>query len=109
MTMTNDRERPVEAAEYYETHDISQEMEGGAWERHEGKQPATAMSGFNTRLPTAVLNDARAIASARGMTTGAWIREAIEAAVTRQKAGDDLVPLSVLLAAAEEYHHRRAS
>lgn len=107
--MTNDSDRLAEAAEYYETHDISQEMEAGTWEDHEGKQPAAAMSGFNTRLPTTVLNDARAIARARGMTTGAWIREVIEAAVSKQKAGDDLVPMQVLLAAAEEYHHRRAS
>lgn len=83
-------------------------MESGTWERHEGKQPATAMSGFNTRLPTAVLNDARVIAQGRGMTTGAWIREVIEAAFSKQNEGDDLVPMSVLLAA-EEYHHRRAS
>lgn len=109
IIMTGDSDRLTEAAEYYETHDISQEMEAGTWERHEGKQPATAMSGFNTRLPTAVLNDARAIAQGRGMTTGAWIREVIEAAVSKQNAGDDLVPMSVLLAAAEEYHHRRAS
>jgi hypothetical protein len=39
------------------------------------------------------------------MATGAWIREA----VARQKAGDDLVPMSVLLAAVEEYQHRQAS
>jgi hypothetical protein len=107
--MTKDNDRLAETADYYETHDISQEMETGTWERHEGEQPAAAMSGFNTRLPTTVLNDARAIARARGMSTGAWIREVIEAAVTRHKTGDDLVPLSVLLAAAEEYHHRRAS
>jgi len=81
--MTNDGDRLAGAAEYYETRDISQEMEAGTWEHHEGKQPAGAMSGFNTRLPTAVLNDARAIARARGMTTGAWIREVIEAAVSR--------------------------
>jgi hypothetical protein len=107
--MTKDNDPLAETAEYYDTHDISQEMDKGAWERHDGEQPATAMSGFNTRLPTPILNDARAIARSRGMSTGAWIREAIEAAVTRHKAGDDLVPLSVLLAAAEEYHHRRAS
>jgi methylphosphotriester-DNA--protein-cysteine methyltransferase len=53
-------------------------------------------------------HDARAIARARGVTTGAWIREVIEAAVSKQKPGDDLVPMSVLLAA-EEYHQRRAS
>jgi hypothetical protein len=67
------------------------------------------MSGFNTRLPSGVLDDARAIARSRGMTTGSWIREVIEAAVARHKAGDELVPLSVLLAAAEEYRHRDAS
>lgn len=109
MTMTSDSDRLAEAADYYEAHDISAEMEAGTWERHEGKYPTAAMSGFNTRLPTAVLNDARAIARARGMTTGAWIREVIEAAVSKQKGGDDLVPMSVLLAAAEEYRHRRAS
>jgi predicted DNA binding CopG/RHH family protein len=99
----------AETAEYYDTHDISADMEAGEWSRHEGKQSETAMSGFNTRLPTAVLNDVRAIAQARGMATGTWIREVIEAAVARHKAGDDLVPMSVLLAAAEEYQHRRAS
>jgi hypothetical protein len=105
----SDKDDLARTAEYYDTHDISADMEAGEWSHHEGKQSETAMSGFNTRLPTAVLNDARAIAHARGMATGAWIREAIEAAVARQKAGDDLVPMSVLLAAVEEYQHRQAS
>ncbi len=105
----SDKDKLAETAEYYDTHDISVDMQAGEWSRHEGKQAEAAMSGFNTRLPTAVLNDARAIARARGMATGAWIREVIEAAVARQKGGDDMVPMSVLLAAAEEYQHRRAS
>jgi hypothetical protein len=108
MTMTDSRENPAAAAEHYDTQDVSDEMEAGTWERHEGRHPAEAMSGFNTRLPTTVLNEARMIARTRGMTTGAWIREVIEAAVSKQKAGDDLVPMSVLLAAAQEYQ-RRAS
>jgi hypothetical protein len=107
MTMSSERDDPAAAIEYYETQDVSGEMEAEAWERHEGRS-AEAMSGFNTRLPTTVLNDARAIARARGVTTGAWIREVIETAVSRHKAGDDMVPMSVLLAAAEEYQ-RRAS
>jgi hypothetical protein len=74
-------------AEYYDTHDISADMEAEEWSRHEGKLPETAMSGFNTRLPTAVLNDVRAIARARGLATGAWIREVIGVAVARQKGG----------------------
>ena len=109
MTMTDSRESPAAAAEHYETHDVSGELEAGTWERHESRNPAQAMSGFNTRMPTTVLNEARTIARHRGMTTGAWIREVIEAAVSKQKAGDDLVPMSVLLAAAEEYQQRRAS
>ena len=105
----SDKDKLAETAEYYDTHDISADMQAGEWSRHVGKQPETAMSGFNTRLPTAVLNDARVIAQARGMATGAWICEVIEAAVARQKDGDDMVPMSVLLAATEEYQHRRAS
>ena len=97
--MMSDKDNLAETAEYYDTHDISADMQAGEWTRHEGKHAETAMSGFNTRLPTAVLNDARAIARARGMATGAWIREVIEAAVARQKAGNDMVPMSVLLAA----------
>ena len=105
----SDKDDLARTAEYYDTNDISADMEAGEWSRHEGRQAETAMSGFNTRLPTAVLNDARAIARARGMATGAWIREVIEAAVARQNAGDDMVPMSVLLAAVEQYQHRRAS
>ena len=41
----------------YDAHDISVDMQAGEWARHEGKQPETAMSGFNTRLPTAVLKN----------------------------------------------------
>jgi hypothetical protein len=108
MTMTSNSDSQAGTADYYQTHGISAEMKAGTWERHEGRQPEGAMSGFNTRLPTAVLDDARAIARARGMATGAWIREVIEAAVRKQNAGDDLVPMSVLLAAADEYQ-RRAS
>jgi hypothetical protein len=98
-----------EIADYYDSHDVAAELADAEWTRQEGKHPGSAMSGFNTRLPAGVLNDARAIARSRGMTTGSWIREVIEAAVARHKAGDDLVPLSVLLAAAEEYKHREAS
>jgi predicted DNA binding CopG/RHH family protein len=105
----SDKNNLTQTAEYYDTQDISADMQAGEWTRHEGRQADRAMSGFNTRLPTAVLNDARAIARARGMATGAWIREVIEAAVARQKSGGDMVPLSVLLAAAEEYQQRRAS
>jgi hypothetical protein len=80
----SDKDKLAETAEYYDTHDISADMEAGEWSRHEGKLPETAMSGFNTRLPTAVLNDAGHRA---GPATGAWIREVIEVAVAWQKGG----------------------
>lgn len=83
----SDKDKLAETAEFYDTHDTSAEMQAGEWSRHEGKQPETAMSGFNTRLPTAVLTTH---APSRG--PGAWIREAIEAAVARQKEGATWCP-----------------
>jgi predicted DNA-binding protein len=108
------REEPVtnkidELRDYYDTNDTSEEMERGQWVADPGKTAETAMSGFNTRFPTPVLNDVRALAKVRGMSTGEWIREVVEAAVAREKAGTEMVPVSVLLAAVEEYQHRRAS
>jgi hypothetical protein len=105
----SDKDELAGAAEYYDTNDVSAEMLAGEWTTHEGRDPETAMSGFNTRLPTGVLNDARTIARSRGMATGAWVREVIEAAIARERTGDNMIPLSVLLAAAEEYQHRQAS
>jgi len=32
---------PGGMAEYYDTHDISADMEAGEWSRHEGKRPET--------------------------------------------------------------------
>ncbi len=109
MIMMGENENLGGTADCCQTHDVSGEMEAAARERHEGTQPGTAMCGFSTRLPTAVLTEARAAARSRAITTGAWTREVIEAAVTKQKAGDDLVPLSVLLAAAGDHRRRRAS
>jgi hypothetical protein len=66
LTMTRNRKSPAAAAEHYETQDVSGEMEAGTWGQHETRPPVEAMSGFNSRLPTAVRNDARAIVRARG-------------------------------------------
>ena len=68
--MMSEKDNHSGTADYYDTHDISVEMEAGQWSRHEGEPPETAMSGFNTRLPTAVLNDARAAGSIVGLIEG---------------------------------------
>ena len=49
--MMSDKDNLAETAEYYDTHDISADMQAGEWTRHEGKHAETAMSGFNTRRP----------------------------------------------------------
>lgn len=79
-------------------------IDSGAWSRHEGTP--NPMASYSIRLPSEVLDEARSIAAERGTTAGAWLREVVEAAVARDRAGDAVVPLSVLLAAAEEYRYR---
>lgn len=63
------------AREYYETHSVVDEINDSV----PGKPTDTSpMSGYSVRLPTEVLEQARELAAERGMTTGAWLREAIE-------------------------------
>ncbi|MGW6335264.1 hypothetical protein [Nocardia rhamnosiphila] len=70
------------AREYYDTHSVADKIADAV-----PGDPAntSAMSGYSVRLPTDVLNQARKLASERGMTTGAWLREAIEKQVTASK------------------------
>ncbi|MGN2641924.1 hypothetical protein ACTD5D_38330 [Nocardia takedensis] len=70
------------AREYYETHSVVDEINNSVPGHPVDTSP---MSGYSVRLPTGVLNQARTLAAQRGMTTGAWLREAIE----KQIAADD--------------------
>ncbi|WP_039821445.1 hypothetical protein [Nocardia testacea] len=63
------------AREYYETHSVVDEINNSVPGNPADTSP---MSGYSVRLPTEVLNRARKLAAERGMTTGAWLREAIE-------------------------------
>ncbi|MEV0106730.1 hypothetical protein AB0H42_10390 [Nocardia sp. NPDC050799] len=63
------------AREYYETHSVVNEINNSVPGNPADTSP---MSGYSVRLPTEVLNQARELAAERGMTTGAWLREAIE-------------------------------
>ncbi|GII06130.1 hypothetical protein [Planobispora takensis] len=57
------------------------------------------------RLPKPVMDAVRARAAERGVKPTALIREAIVASLADDQA---MIPLSVLLAAAEEYSKRRS-
>lgn len=70
------------AREYYDTHSMADKIENAVPGDPANTSP---MSGYSVRLPTEVLNQARKLASERGVTTGAWLREAIEKQVTASK------------------------
>lgn len=97
------------ARDYYDNVDIADEIEKANLTAHAGNEPGSAMASYSVRMPAAVLEEARKIAKGRGITTGAWLREAIEAMISRNREDEESVPISVLLAAAEEYRHRKAS
>jgi predicted DNA-binding protein len=104
------QDKTEELRKYYATHDTTAEMEAaieaGTFTRHDAV--TNPMASYSVRLPAPILEEARTIAKHRGTTMGAWLREAVESAVV-QAQENVTVPISVLLAAAEEYRHRTAS
>lgn len=86
------------AREYYENHSVADEIATA----EPGDPITSAMSGYSVRLPNDVLEQARKIAGEQGMTTGAWLREAIENAVATHAADPNdrsgAVPIAELLA-----------
>lgn len=91
------------AREYYDTHSAEDEI--AAADLVSGDAANTSpMSGYSVRLPTDVLDQARKLASERGMTTGAWLREAIENAVASNSSSADAVPVTDLLALVARHH-----
>lgn len=73
------------AREYYETHSVVDEINNSAPGDPADTSP---MSGYSVRLPTEVLTRARKLAAERGMTTGAWLREAIEKQIAADSPRD---------------------
>lgn len=74
------------AREYYDTHSVADKIADAVPGDPAG---TSAMSGYSVRLPVEVLNRARNLAAERGMTTGAWLREAIEERVAASVPVDD--------------------
>ncbi|MEV6977176.1 CopG family antitoxin [Kitasatospora sp. NPDC093806] len=92
-------------AEYYETHELTED-EIMAAEPVEPVPVESVMITTSLRLPKPVMDEVRRRAQARGVKPTAIMREWIEAAVADQ---DVVVPLSVITAAVAEYQHRKAS
>lgn len=92
------------ARDYYDTHDASEEIAAAELTAHEPSE-SSALAGYSVRLPVEVLNQVRALAREQGVTTGAWLREAIENAVVARKTNADTVPVSALLGLVMQYAH----
>lgn len=91
-------------AAYYDEHDTTAELE-----RARPRKPVPAdevMIVTSLRLPKPVTDQVRERAQERGVKPTALIREWVEAALAAQ---DAVVPVSVIMAAVNEYQHRWAS
>lgn len=65
------------ARRYYETHSVEKEIA----EATPANPVVSPFSGFGIHAPREVLDQARAIAKARDVSTGTWLREVVEKAV----------------------------
>lgn len=93
-----------ELAAYYDERDTTDELE-----RAIPRDPIPSdevMIVTSLRLPKSVMDQVRERAQERGTKPTALIREWVEAALAGQ---DAVVPISVIMAAVNEYQHRRAS
>lgn len=103
--MTMDPDKLSELREYYDNNEVPLDPATGHWEEADAA-PQTRMSGFSFRLPSEVLDRARALAADRGLTTGEWIRRTVEAAVVADDAGSPrVVDVNELLAFLAERGH----
>lgn len=73
-----------ERAQYYDSHDMSSEMEAGHWETE--PVPPDPMITTSLRLPKSVLDQVRARAATEDIKATAWIRALIEAALAEPEA-----------------------
>ncbi|MGK4583874.1 hypothetical protein [Kitasatospora sp. HPMI-4] len=103
--MTDNGNETDALAEYYETHELTEDEIMGA-EPAEARPADTVMITTSLRLPKPVMDEVRRRAQVRGVRPTSIMREWIEAAIADQEA---TVPLSVITAAVAEYQHRKAS
>lgn len=91
-----DPEKVEKLREFYDNTDTAEMMEDLETVDLGSRTSSDAMSAFTVRLPTTVLNAARDIADKRQLTTGAVLRELIEAGIARTASDDAVVPVSEL-------------
>lgn len=91
-----DPNRVEKLREFYDNTDTAEMMEDLELVDLGFRAGAEAMSAFTVRLPAVVLNAARDIASKRQITTGAVLRELVEAGIARTASDDAVVPVSEL-------------
>ncbi|MFD4429244.1 ribbon-helix-helix protein, CopG family [Nocardia sp. NPDC058497] len=80
-------EKLNELREYYDNNEVAMDPATGCWESEDTRPASERMAGFSVRLPVDVLERVRALASARELSTGEWIRQAVEAAVVAADTG----------------------
>lgn len=100
--MTEDKIDDLSA--YYDERDTTAELE-----RAVPREPVPAdevMIVTSLRLPKSVMDQVRERAQERGIKPTALIREWVEAALAGR---DAVVPISVIMAAVNEYQHKCAS
>lgn len=78
MTMAEDQDKIDQIAEYYDTHDITAEMDAAEWTRHEPVPAGEQMIVTSVRLPRSLHAQLREVANARGIKPTALIRAWIE-------------------------------
>lgn len=91
-----DPDKVEQLREFYDNTGTAEMMEDAETVDLSSRTSSDAMSAFTVRLPTAVLNAARDIAGKRQLTTGAVLRELIEAGIAQTATDDIVVPVSEL-------------
>ncbi|MGW5450791.1 ribbon-helix-helix domain-containing protein [Nocardia sp. NPDC003979] len=95
-----------ELRDYYDNNETQMDPVTGHWEPEDARPTGERMSGFSVRLPAEVLERVRALAADRGLSTGEWIRQVVEAAVTESDTSTPrVVDVNELLAFLAEKGH----
>ncbi|MEV0686172.1 ribbon-helix-helix domain-containing protein [Nocardia sp. NPDC050378] len=95
-----------ELRDYYDNNETQMDSVTGPWEPEDARPTGERMSGFSVRLPAEVLERVRALAADRGLSTGEWIRQVVEAAVTASDTSTPrVVDVNELLAFLAEKGH----
>lgn len=100
------RDELERVAEYYDTHDFSEAVSRA--QRAPSPAPGEPMVEVSLRLPEAILEQARTVATERGVKVRSLLREWVEAGLLEAEHPEQAtVPVSVVRAAMAEYLSRQ--